>query len=73
MAGERPETSSSPCQLYSFDPVQGEFRTLGLLIADRSPHYYWRGYQFDSMTTGPDGTIYLGESERRSHLFLYIP
>lgn len=73
VAGERPETSPSPCQLYSFDPAQGEFKTLGLLIADRSPHYYWRGYQFDSMTTGEDGTIYLGESERRSHLFLYIP
>jgi hypothetical protein len=25
------------------------------------------------MTTGLDGTIYLGESERRSHLFLLVP
>jgi len=73
VAGERPETSPSPCQFYSYDPAQGSFTTLGLLIADRSPHYYWRGYQFDSITTGTDGTIYLGESERRSHLFLYIP
>ena len=31
------------------------------------------GGQFDCMTTGLDGTIYLGESERKSHLFLYIP
>jgi len=73
IAGERPETSPSPCQFYTYDPKNGSFTTLGLLVADRSPHYYWRGYQFDSMTTGPDGTIYLGESERRSHLFLYIP
>ena len=29
--------------------------------------------QFDAMTTGLDGTIYLGETERRSHLFLLIP
>lgn len=73
VAGERPSPSPAPCQFYSYDPESGGFKTLGLLIADRSPHYYWRAYQFDSMTTGLDGTIYLGESERRSHLFLYIP
>jgi outer membrane protein assembly factor BamB len=73
IAGERPETSPNPCQFYSYDPETGGFETLGLLVVDRSPHYYWRGYQFDSMTLGLDGTIYLGESERRSHLFLYIP
>ncbi len=71
MAGER--SASRPCQFYCFDPKTGGFNDLGLLIADRSPHYYWRGQQFDAMTTGKDGTIYLGESERRSHLFQYIP
>jgi hypothetical protein len=71
MAGER--SSSRPCQFYSYDPSSSGFEDLGLLIADRSPYYYWRGQQFDAMTTGKDGTIYLGESERRSHLFLYIP
>jgi hypothetical protein len=71
MAGER--SSSRPCQLYSYDPSSGGYEDLGLLIVDRSPYYYWRGQQFDSMTTGNDGTIYFGESERRSHLFLYIP
>jgi len=73
VAGERPDSSPSPCQFYSYDPSTGAYTTLGLLVVDRSPHYYWRGYQFDSITTGIDGTIYLGESERRSHLFLYIP
>jgi sugar lactone lactonase YvrE len=71
MAGER--SASRPCQFYVYDPQAGGFETLGLLIADRSPYYYWRGQQFDSMTTGLDGTIYLGESERKSHLFLFIP
>ena len=71
MAGER--SSSRPCQFYSYDPSSGGFEDLGLLIVDRSPYYYWRGQQFDAMVTGNDGTIYLGESERRSHLFLYIP
>jgi len=71
MAGER--SSSRPCQFYSYDPNEGEFNDLGLLIVDRSPYYYWRGQQFDAMTTGKDGTLYIGESERSSHLFLYIP
>jgi hypothetical protein len=71
MAGER--SSSKPCQFYSYDPDEGAFNDLGLLIADRSPYYYWRGQQFDAMTTGKDGTLYIGESERASHLFLYIP
>jgi hypothetical protein len=71
MAGER--SSSRPCQFYSYDPLTGGFEDLGLLIVDRSPYYYWRGQQFDAMTTGKDGTLYIGESERRSHLFIYIP
>ncbi|MBK8884905.1 MAG: hypothetical protein IPN67_21905 [Bacteroidales bacterium] len=71
MAGER--SSSRPCQFYRFDPEKGGFDDLGLLIVDRSPYYYWRGQQYDAMTTGRDGSLYIGESERRSHLFLYIP
>ena len=66
-------STSRVCQFYSYNPQSGGFEALGLLIADRSPYYYWRGYQFDSMTTGIDGTIFIGESERRSHLFLYTP
>ncbi len=71
VAGER--SAGRPCQFYAYDPQVGGFEDLGLLSVDRSPYYLWRGFQFDSMTTGSDGTIYLGESERRSHLFLYIP
>jgi hypothetical protein len=71
IAGER--SASKPCQFYCYDPRSGGFEDLGLLIADRSPYYYWRGQQFDSMTTGKDGTLFIGESERRSHLFIYIP
>jgi outer membrane protein assembly factor BamB len=69
VAGERIE----PCRLFYFDPKEGGFHDLGVIAVDRSPYYSWRGYEFDSMATGADGTIYLGESERRSHLFLYLP
>jgi len=71
MAGEI--STTRPCQFYAYNPKSGGFETLGLLIADRSPYYYWRGQQFDCMTTGLDGSIYLGESERKSHLFIYLP
>ena len=69
VAGERIE----PCRLFCFDPKEGGFRDLGVITVDRSPYYSWRGLQFDSAAAGADGTIYLGESERRSHLFLYMP
>ncbi len=71
MAGER--SAAWPCQAYCYDPREGGFIELGLLIVDRSPHYYWRGYQFDAMAVGLEGTLYLGESERRGHLFLFLP
>ena len=69
LAGERIE----PVRLFSYDPKGAGFQDLGILAVDRSPYYSWRGHQFDSMATGPDGTVYVGESERRSHLFLYMP
>ncbi len=69
VAGERFE----PCRLFRYNPQDGGFKDLGVIAVDRSPYYSWRGYQFDSMATGLDGTIYIGESERRSHLFLFIP
>lgn len=73
IAGESPNTNSVPCKLYAYNPNYPEFIDYGMLIVDRSPYYYRRGYQFDCMTTGKDGTIYLGESEYRSNLFLLIP
>ena len=71
IAGER--TSTRHCMMFAWDPRDPGYKELGMVIVDNSPHYYWRGYQFDAMATGLDGTIYMGESERKSHLFLYIP
>ena len=71
ISGER--TATMHCMLHSWDPEKGSYEDLGLVIVDHSPHYYWRGYQFDAMVTGLDGTIFMGESDYRSHLFLYIP
>jgi hypothetical protein len=62
-----------PGRLFSYNPQDSSFRDLGLMAVDRSPYYSWRGDQFDCMTTGLDGVIYAGESDRRAHLFLYMP
>lgn len=66
-------SKSKNCRYYCYDPARGGFEDIGVVFADRSPYYFWHGYQFDCMTTGTDGTIYLGESARRSHLFIHIP
>lgn len=63
-----------PCKLFSYglDGSEG-FRDWGGLTVDRSPYYAKRAYQFDAMTTGIDGTIFMGESDRRACLYLFIP
>ena len=63
-----------PCKLISYG-VDGQegFRDWGCLAVDRSPYYAKRAYQFDAMATGVDGTVFLGESERRAGLYLFLP
>ncbi len=63
-----------PCKLMSYDISGREgFRDWGVLAVDRSPYYAKRAYQFDAMATGLDGTIFIGESDRRASLFLFFP
>lgn len=62
------------CKLVSYDLGGREgFRDWGTLAVDRSPYYAKRGYQFDAMAVGVDGTIFIGESDRRACLFLFLP
>jgi hypothetical protein len=63
-----------PCKLYSYG-LDGEegFRDWGGLTVDRSPYYAKRAYQFDAMAAGIDGTLFMGESDRRACLYLFIP
>jgi len=69
IAGERKDR----CHFFYYDPDAGGYTDLGIINVDRTPYYMWMGKQFDTMATGLDGTIYIGESERRSHLFLFYP
>ncbi|MDR1523979.1 MAG: hypothetical protein LBS79_01810 [Tannerella sp.] len=63
------------CRMFSFDLSERQegFLDYGVLGVDRSPYYSKIGYQFDAMCTAADGTIFIGEGDRRAKLFFYIP
>jgi len=68
IAGEK----DNVCRLFSFDKENG-YLDYGVLGVDRSPYYAKIAYQFDAMATAADGTVLIGESDRRAKLFLFIP
>lgn len=63
------------CRMFSYDLSGSDegFLDYGVLGVDRSPYYAKIGYQFDAMCTAKDGTIFIGEGDRRAKLFFYIP
>lgn len=70
VCGEKDE----PGKLFSYSVNDREgFKNWSYLSVDRSPYYAKRAYQFDAMTTGADGTVFIGESDRRGKLFLFTP
>lgn len=60
-------------RLFSYDPDSGAYELFGMIDVNRRPYYSWQGYVFDSMAVGLDGTVYMGQAERRSKLYLYYP
>jgi outer membrane protein assembly factor BamB len=60
-------------RLFSYDPGVGTYDILGFIDVNHRPYYSWQGYVFDSMIAGADGTIYMGQAERKSKLYLYYP
>ena len=68
IAGEK----DNVCRLFSFRHDEGHL-DWGVLGVDRSPYYAKIAYQFDAMCTGADGTVFIGESDRRAKLFMFVP
>jgi sugar lactone lactonase YvrE len=60
-------------RLFSYDPASGSYELLGMIDVNRRPYYSWHGYVFDAMEVGLDGTVYMGQAERKSKLYLYYP
>jgi hypothetical protein len=60
-------------RLFSYNPASGGYEMLGMIDVNRRPYYSWQGYVFDAMAIGLDGTVYMGQAERRSKLYLFYP
>lgn len=60
-------------RMFSYDPARAVYELLGMIDVNRRPYYSWQGYVFDAMVVGLDGTVYMGQAERKSKLYLYYP
>lgn len=60
-------------RLFSYDPTSGSYEMLGMVDVNRRPYYSWQAYVIDAVVAGSDGTIYIGQAERKSKLYLYYP
>jgi hypothetical protein len=60
-------------RLFSYDPGRGVYQMLGMVDVNHRPYYSWQAYVIDAVAVGTDGTLYLGQSERKSKLYLYYP
>lgn len=57
--------------LFVFNPVRGGFTDLGL-VGSAFPEN-WYAHSLGCLSTGPFGEIFVGETDRLSHLFIYYP
>ncbi len=60
-------------QLFCYDPAGAAYELLGMIDVNRRPYYSWQAYVIDCAALGNDGTVYLGQNERKSRLYLYYP
>lgn len=60
-------------RLFSYDPETASYEIPGFIDVNRRPYYSWQAYVIKAMALGLDGTIYIGQSERISKLYLFYP
>ena len=60
-------------RLFVYRSAERSYENLGLLDVNRIPYYAWLAYEADSMVTGQDGTIFIGETGRIAHLYILYP
>jgi len=60
-------------RLFRYTPSSGAYDVLGFVDVNRRPYYTWQAYTIGAMICGLDGTVYLGEDERISKLYLFFP
>lgn len=57
--------------LFAYDLARREFSDLGLL-GSAFPEY-WMAHSLGCLATGPNGELFIGETDDISHLFIYYP
>jgi hypothetical protein len=60
-------------RLFSYDTSTGAYDILGFVDVNRRPYYTWQAYVVGAMAADADGTVYIGENERVSKLYLFYP
>jgi hypothetical protein len=65
--------ASDMARMFSYDPGTGAYEVLGFVDVNRRPYYSWQAYVIGALVSDTRGTIYLGENERISKLYLYLP
>ncbi|MFA5866241.1 MAG: hypothetical protein WC975_16335 [Phycisphaerae bacterium] len=65
------EEANSLAHFFSFDRTGQGFSDLGI-IGTNFPEY-WFAHSIGSMSVGPFGELFLGETDVLSHLFIYYP
>jgi streptogramin lyase len=60
-------------RLFSYDPSTGAYDVLGFVDVNRRPYYTWQAYAIGAMASDDYGTVYIGENERVSKLYLFYP
>jgi streptogramin lyase len=60
-------------RLFSYDPSTGAYTILGFIDVNHRPYYTWQAYVVGALACGSDGTVYIGENERVSKLYLFYP
>lgn len=59
--------------LFRYDPSSGAYDMLGMVDVNRRPYYTWQAYVIGALTSDAYGTVYIGENERVSKLYLFYP
>jgi hypothetical protein len=60
-------------RLFSYNPSTGAYDLLGFIDVNRRPYYTWQAYVIGAIASDRLGTIYIGENERISKLYLFYP
>jgi streptogramin lyase len=60
-------------RLFSYDPATSAYDVLGFVDVNRRPYYTWQAYVIGAMASDGSGTVYIGENERVSKLYLFYP